>query len=273
MTNAILAAEGLTYRAGTSALVADASLELACGRVTIVIGPNGAGKSTLLKLLTGELHPKVGGVKLLGENLAAFKPWRLACIRAVMPQNGMVSLPFTVWEVAGLGVDGVGRPLSRGEKSAVIGRALETADVSHLASRLIGTLSGGERQRVHFARVLGQLAAGRTVADRQILFLDEPTANLDLSHQLDLLDAAARLAGEGAAVVAVIHDLNLAAAYADDLIVLKDGKIVARGAPAKVMTDALMSEVFRLDVKVGALPPDNVPFILPRRRVAAAPRI
>ncbi|ACK50878.1 ABC transporter related [Methylocella silvestris BL2] len=272
MTDAILTAESLTYHVGTSVLIADASLELAGGRMTIVIGPNGAGKSTLLKLLTGELRPKEGGIKLLGENLAAFKPWRLACIRAVMPQSGAVSLPFTVREVAGLGVDGVGRSLSRAEKSAVIGRALETADVSDLASRLIGTLSGGERQRVHFARVLGQIAAGQTVSDRQILFLDEPTANLDLSHQLDLLDAAARLAQEGVAVVAVIHDLNLAAAYADDLIVLKDGRIVARGAPARVMTDALMSAVFRLDVKVGAPPPGNVPFIVPRRRAAAPQR-
>jgi iron complex transport system ATP-binding protein len=271
MTDVILSARQLTYQAQGRALVSDASLELKSGRLAIIVGPNGAGKSTLLKLLTGEWRPHAGAVELLGESLSAFRPWRLACIRAVLPQNSAVALPFTVREIASFGLEGVGRALSRSDKEAALEQALRTADVAHLAGRSIETLSGGERQRAHFARILCQLMAGRTMAERQLLFLDEPTANLDLRHQLDLLDAVSGLAADGVAVVAVVHDLNLAAAYADDLIVLDRGRIVANGAPGDVMTNALLSEVFRLDMRVGEAPAGGAPFILPQRRRPAAP--
>lgn len=270
MTTAILSARHLTYRVKRKAIVNDASLELTSGRVAIIVGPNGAGKSTLLKLLTGELRPHAGEVELLNERLDAFEPWRLACIRSVLPQSSAVALPFTVRDIAGFGLEGVGRSLSRSQKDAVLEQALKTADVAHLAGRSIQTLSGGEQQRAHFARILCQLAAGRTLAERQLLFLDEPTANLDLRHQLDLLNSVAALAASGAAVVAVIHDLNLAAAYADELVVLDQGRIAANGAPADVLTSALLSEVFRLEIRVGETPSGGTPFILPRRKRAAA---
>jgi iron complex transport system ATP-binding protein len=124
------------------------------------------------------------------------------------------------------------------------------------------TLSGGERQRAHFARVMAQLMAGASVAEGQVLLLDEPTASLDLSHQLRLLDGARRLAGERLAVLAIVHDLNLAAAYADVLVVMSQGRIVARGSPASVLTDTLMREVFEVPLKVGATPPPGQPFVL-----------
>lgn len=269
---AILRAERLTYRAGGKTLIDEASLELASGRMAIIIGPNGAGKSTLLRLLAGEHRPCRGMVRLLGTNLREFRASRLACIRAVLSQGAPLALPFTVREVASLGLEGIGRAVPRSEKDATVQRALETADVAHLAGRSIQTLSGGERQRLHFARILCQLAAGRTLEPRQIAFFDEPIANLDLSHQLDLLDAVAILATEGAAVVAVIHDLNLAAAYADDLIVLDRGRIVANGTPVDVMTNALLSEVFRLQMRIRDVPGDAGPFILPQRR-RPAPQI
>jgi iron complex transport system ATP-binding protein len=262
----ILKAEGLTYRAGDRTLINDASLELTSGRMAIIIGPNGAGKSTLLRLLAGEHKPRAGMVCLLGMSLREFRPSRLACIRAVLSQGATLALPFTVREVASLGLEGIGRSLSRSDKDATVRRALETADVAHLAGRSIQTLSGGERQRTHFARILCQLAAGRTLESRQIAFFDEPIANLDLSHQLDLLDAVAALAADGVAVVVVIHDLNLAAAYADDLIVLDRGRIVANGAPVDVITNTLLSEVFRLQMRVSDVPNDAGPFILPVRR-------
>jgi iron complex transport system ATP-binding protein len=269
MTTPILSAKHLTYRVPGRVIVNDASVELTSGRIAIIVGPNGAGKSTLLKLLTGEWRPHAGKVELRGERLDAFEPWRLACIRAVLPQSSAVALPFTVREIAGFGLEGVGRPLSRAHKDAALERALETADATHLADHSIQNLSGGERQRVHFARILCQLVAGRPIAERQLLFLDEPTANLDLSHQLDLLDSVAALAANGAAVVAIIHDLNLAAAYADELIVLDQGQIVASGAPADILTSALLSKVFRLGIKVGETPSDGTPFILPQRKRAA----
>lgn len=270
MTAPILSARNLTYKVRGKALVDNASLDLSSERIAIIVGPNGAGKSTLLKLLAGELQPHAGDVKLLGESLSAFQPWRLACIRAVLPQTSAVGLPFTVREIASFGLEGIGRTLSRSSKNAAVERALKTADVSHLASRSIETLSGGERQRAHFARILCQLNAGQTVAQRQLLLLDEPTANLDLSHQLDLLDAVAALPANGVGVVAVIHDLNLAAVYADDLIVLDRGRIAANGAPANVMNNAILSDVFRLETRVGETPDDGTPFVLPKRRRSAS---
>ncbi|MEH3148414.1 MAG: hypothetical protein PGN34_24515 [Methylobacterium frigidaeris] len=141
-------------------------------------------------------------------------------------------------------------------------------DVAHLAGRAYPTLSGGEQARAQLARVLCQLAAGRTVAASQVLFLDEPTASLDLRHQRAVLEEAVALARRGAAVVAILHDLNLAAAYADALLVMQDGRIVARGAPAAVLRDEVIAGVFGVEWRVGQVPPAGQPFLLPQRSVA-----
>lgn len=265
----------LGYLASGRALVADASLALPAGRLTVLAGPNGAGKSTLLKLLSGELAPAAGEVRLGGEPLSALPGWRLACRRAVMAQQTRLAFPFTVYEVARLGVDGVGRALTRSAREALIGQGLEAAGVLELAARAYQSLSGGEQQRVQFARALCQLDAGASLGESQALFLDEPVANLDLSHQLALLDRAKALAGRGVAVLAVLHDLNLATAYADTLVVMDAGRIVARGAPGDVLDDLLLKSVFGVDLAFGRLPPQGLPFLLPQQareivRAAAA---
>lgn len=268
----ILKADGVTRRVGGRTIIERASLELRSGETTVVIGSNGAGKSTLLRLLTGEAKPHAGDIFICGERLGEIAPWRLACIRAVLPQNSAVSLPFTVREVASLGLEGVGRPMPALEREAALEQALATADIFDLADRSVLTLSGGELQRTHFARILCQLAAGRTLERRQIVFLDEPVASLDLRHQIDLLDAAAALTANGVAALVVLHDLNLAAAYADNLIVLAGGRIVAAGAPREIMTDALLRDVFRLDLRVGVVPEAAAPFVLPRSSESARKR-
>jgi iron complex transport system ATP-binding protein len=254
--SALLEAKGVSYRSNGRLLVDTVDLSVASGSFTIVIGPNGAGKSTLLRLLSGELPPTQGVVQRDGRPLQSIPAWRLAHGRAVMPQASDLSFPFTVFEVACLGAEGIGRGLSRGDRSRIALDALAQADVAHLAQRNYQTLSGGERQRVHFARVLAQLQAGRTVEARQMLFLDEPIASLDLKHQLALLDTAKDLAQEGLAIVAVLHDLQLAAGLGADLVLMHGGRLVRRGKPEAVLTPATLAEVFGVTLIPSVLPPN-----------------
>jgi iron complex transport system ATP-binding protein len=253
--SALLEAKGVSYRSGGRMLVEAVDLSIAGGSFTIVIGPNGAGKSTLLRILSGELSPTEGEVRLDGQPLRSIPPWRLAHSRAVMPQAADLSFPFTVFEVACLGVEGIGRGLSRSDRQHIALDALAQADVAHLARRNYQTLSGGERQRVHFARVLAQLQAGRTVEPRQVLFLDEPIASLDLKHQLALLWTAKSLAQGGLAVVAVLHDLQLAAGMGDDLVLMHRGRLVTHGRAEAVLTPAMLVEVFGVSLVPSVLPP------------------
>jgi iron complex transport system ATP-binding protein len=262
----VVQANGVSFRVGDSMLVRDASLSLFAGEFTVIVGPNGAGKSTLLKLLTGELKPSSGIVHYGPTDATKLPAWRLACQRAVMAQGARLAFPFSVYEVVRLGVDGIGRARDRTALQALVAAALASADITHLAPRAYQTLSGGEQQRVQFARVLAQLTAGHTTEPQQVLYLDEPIASLDLCHQFDLLDTARAKAKAkaGVAVLAVLHDLNLAITYADRLIVMKDGTIVAQGAPSEVISEDLLTEVFEVSLPVHQL--GQMPYILPQSR-------
>jgi iron complex transport system ATP-binding protein len=261
-----LAGEALTFAVGSRKLVADASLALHPGRTIVLIGPNGAGKSTLLKLLTGELKPSGGAISLDGQPLESMPGWRLACRRAVMAQQTRLAFPFSVYEVARLGVDGIGRAMTRQKREAIVASCLMAAGVLDLAGRSYQTLSGGEQQRVQFARVLCQLEAGRSLDQPQALFLDEPIASLDLCHQLALLDKARGLAADGLAVLIVLHDLNLAVTYADELVVMDQGRIIAQGSPAATLDEALLRQVFKVDLSLSRAPAPGLPFLLPQQR-------
>ena len=265
---AILEARDLHFSVRGTTLVRDASLQLDAGTTSIIVGPNGAGKSTLLKLLTGELTPAQGEIRLDGTPLAGAPAWKLACQRAVMAQNQRLAFPFSVYEVASLGVDGIGRALTRQRREAIVAESLAAAGVIDLAGRRYQTLSGGEHQRVQFARVLCQLEAGRSIAERQVLFLDEPIASLDLCHQLALLDMARAIAARGVAVLIVLHDLNLAVTYADHLVAMDQGRIIAQGPPAQTLDDALLRQVFKVDLTLSRAPAPGLPFLLPQQHRA-----
>ena len=265
MSEILVSARGLGFTVDGRALVAEADLDLQPGTTTILIGPNGAGKSTLLKLMTGEAKPVAGTLQVDGEPLSAIPAWKLACQRAVMAQQARLAFPFSVYEVARLGVDGIGRALSRERREAIVADCLSAAGVIDLAGRRYQTLSGGEQQRVQFARVLCQLEAGRSVSERQALYLDEPIASLDLCHQLALLDMARVIASRGVAVLIVLHDLNLAVTYADRLVVMDRGRIVAQGEPAQTLDDALLRQVFRVDLSLSRAPAPGLPFLLPQQ--------
>lgn len=264
--NAVIDAQNVIYAIGRKTLVDFCSLTLLPGQMTIMIGPNGAGKSTFLKLMSGELRPSGGAVLSLGAPIGTIAAWRLACRRAVMAQAQRLNFPFAVHEVVRLGIEGLDRARSKGDRDDLVEMALVEADMLGYAARDYQSLSGGEQQRVQFARVLCQLSAGQAVEPAQALFLDEPIASLDLRHQLGLMDAVQALARKrSVAVLAVLHDLNLAAHYADDLIVMHGGQIVGRGAPSEVLTDHLIRDVFGVENR-GALDMRSLygPFILPQ---------
>lgn len=255
----MIEAEQITVRAGTRRLLSDVSLAVEPGRVTVVIGPNGAGKSTLMRTVTGEIRPAAGVVRLDGQPIERIGAGRLAERRAVLPQSASLAFPFTVHEVVRLGVSRLRDP------AAVRGRvaeALSRVDLSGFGGRFFQELSGGEQQRVHLARVLCQVWKPIEDDVPNYLFLDEPTASLDLRHQILILDEARRFARAGGGVVAILHDLNLAALYGDHLVVIADGHVAAEGPPQKVLTDQMIRSVFGIVIRVGSAPTDR-PFILP----------
>jgi iron complex transport system ATP-binding protein len=264
--SALVTAEGAGFALRGLPLLHPTDLALEPGCLLVVVGPNGAGKSTLLKLLSGHLTPTSGIVRLDGRLLADHGAAALALRRAVMAQASALSFAFPVHHVVELGLSGISTRLTRATRRALVEQALAQARVGHLAGRILPTLSGGEQQRVHFARALAQLMGARAAGGdaRQALFLDEPVASLDLNHQLGLMDEARRLAREGLAVFAILHDLNLAATYADEIAVMAGGRILHRGAPSAVLTAPVLREAFGLDLEIGQAA--GLPVILPQLR-------
>ncbi|MGO1051046.1 heme ABC transporter ATP-binding protein [Crossiella sp. CA198] len=227
------------------------------GEVLALLGPNGAGKSTLLAALAGDVTPTAGQVLVHGKPLAGYRPRELAVRRAVLPQQVLLSFPFTVAEVVEMGrAPWAGTPAAEQDEQA-IAEAMRETEVAGFAHRRFPSLSGGERARVALARVLAQRAG--------LLLLDEPTAALDLRHQEAVLRIAKRRAEAGDAVVVVLHDLGLAAAYADRVALLSGGELAAAGDPAEVLTGELLSRVYRHEVEVLAHPRTGAPLVLPRR--------
>jgi iron complex transport system ATP-binding protein len=250
----MLEARDITVKRGTKAIVAEASVAIVPGRLTAIIGPNGAGKSTLLRVMAGELRPTQGSVHLDGENIRNISVARLATRRAVVAQSNNLSFPFTVLEVVMLGATVPGFGIHEEEAAASARDALHAVDLASFEARMIHELSGGERQRVHIARALCQLsAAPRRSRETTALLLDEPTASLDLKHQGDVLGVVKEQSLSGRAVLLVIHDLNLAAAFADDIVLMADGRIVRRGMPDDVLNEDLLSHTYgcRLRIETG----------------------
>lgn len=256
----MIRADNVTVRLAGRPVLSQVGLAVRPGTLTVLAGPNGAGKSTLLKLLTGEMEPTAGSVTLDGKPLRDIGPATLATRRAVLPQASELAFPFTVGEVVRLGVEAGGRRAS----AEAIHAALARVELQGFAGRFYGELSGGEQQRVHLARVLAQ--TGQAVADRtpRYLFLDEPVSSLDIRHQIAVLAIAREFARAGGGVLAVLHDLNLAAGFADRLVLLAKGRVAGDGSPSSVITDDSITRVFGVCLRVGALPPSSIPFILPQ---------
>ena len=255
----MLEARQIEVQRGASTVLRRVDLDLCAGRVTGVLGANGAGKSTLLSALCGELPVAAGEVLLNGRALADWPDQQRAQYLAVLPQHSTLNFGFRVEEVVGMGR----LPYSTGRQldAQIIHAALAAADSEHLLGRSYLQLSGGERQRVHLARVLAQLWPGGA---GQVLLLDEPTSMLDPLHQHSILQAVRAFADQGGAVLVIVHDLNLAARYCDELMLLNKGRVFSSGCPDQVLRPEVLQQVFGLEVLVQKHPERNHPLIIAR---------
>ncbi len=247
----MLECHNLTLSYGPNPIIEDLSISFASGKVAALCGPNGAGKSTLLAALASDLLPKSGAIKLAGVSLAALTPVQLARARAVLEQSPSLSAAFCTRVLTGLSIP---REVPPAEAIRITNETLSALELSAMADRPVHQLSGGQRHRAHLARALAQLAGGKHLGGGQALMLDEPTASLDIAHQITVMLAARRAASEGTAVVVVLHDLNLAAAFADRVVLLSDGKIVADGTPSAALTEKTLTRVYAAPVRVGPGP-------------------
>ncbi|MGW0839132.1 heme ABC transporter ATP-binding protein [Streptomyces sp. NPDC002787] len=254
-------AEDVTVRLGAREVLHAVSVAARAGEVLALVGPNGAGKSTLLGALAADLPVDDGIVRVDGRPVSEWSAPELALRRAVLPQAATLSFPFTVEEVVRMGrAPWARQPAVYDEEDpddTAVAEAMAVTEVTAFAARPFSALSGGERARVALARVLAQRAP--------LLMLDEPTAALDLRHQELVLRVCRARARAGDAVVVVLHDLGLAAAYADRVAVLRDGRIAADGPPAGVFEEELLSEVYRQPVEVFPHPRTGDVLITPKR--------
>lgn len=251
--------EAISVHSGATPLLRDLSLRLDSGRILAVIGANGAGKTSLLRTLSGELIPACGALSVCGATPAHTPTPERARQLAVLPQLSLLNFPYKAEEVVALGRT----PHSTGRRvdAAVVTAALRAMDIEWLRERLYTRLSGGEKQRVQLARVMAQVWRAED-ADQRLLLLDEPTAALDLGHQQQLMQALRRFADQGVSVVMVVHDLTLAARYADSMLALDRGRAVALGTPAQVLTAAVVEQLFQVQARVVPHPDTGKPVLL-----------
>lgn len=244
--SAAIQTENLTFAYHDKLVLEEVSLAIEKGEMLAILGPNGSGKTTLLRILSGVLQGN-GEIKVSGKTVRDYGRRELSRLIAVVPQESQVSFPYTVAETVLMGRASHHNPLAfeSAEDREVARRSMELTDVLRLADRYLHELSGGEKQRVIIARALAQ--------EPGILLLDEPSAFLDLKHQVQILDLLRRLNRERAlTIVAALHDLNLAALYFPRLIMLREGKIYRDGTPSEVLTEKTIEEIYGVRVRVEA---------------------
>lgn len=256
--------DGVTIERSGRTLLENVDLTLPKGTLTAILGPNGAGKSTLIKAISREWPPSSGRVLIDGEDVRTIPAPLLAQRRAVVPQNTALTFPLTALDVVMLGQTVPGFGLATNTRPAL--DALAEVGLEGFADRVCTQLSGGERQRVHIARALCQLRVSTLARDKSRLFiLDEPTSCLDPAHQVLVLSLIRRQAECGWCAVVVLHDLNLASAWADSIVLMKDGRIYARGEPSIVLTEKVLAAVYDCRMCVNTLPESGEVFVLPHQ--------
>lgn len=246
-----LSVAGLNADLGGRRVLQGIDLAVRPGTLTVIVGPNGSGKTTLMRALTGELAAE-GRIALDGADIRRLPPALLAARRAVLPQATPLAFPFRVAEVVRMGAEaGLAGHAGAGP---LVARMLAAVDLPGYGPRLYQQLSGGEQQRVQLARVLAQVAEPVAEGgDARWLFLDEPVSSLDIAHQLMVLRLARGFAQRGGGVVAVLHDLNLTAAFADRVVLLKGGCLIAQGGPDAVLTEGILSAAYDCALQVVTL--------------------
>ncbi|HEU0103956.1 MAG TPA: ABC transporter ATP-binding protein [Mycobacteriales bacterium] len=260
-----LRADQVVFGHGDEVVLHGLSVELRPGRLTAVVGPNGCGKSTLLGALARLHRPRSGAVLLDGRRLDRLPAKEAARAVGLLPQSAQAPDGLTVGDLVRFGRtphQGLLRQWSAADQVAVED-ALAEADLAHLAERPVDTLSGGQRQRAWIAMAVAQ--------DTPVLLLDEPTASLDLGHALEVFALLRRLADEGRTVVVVVHDLTSACRYADEIVALRDGRIIGQGAPRDLVTPELIAQLYDVEAVVVGDPVTGTPLVVPVRACPAVP--
>ena len=231
-------------------LLSDMSLEIVPGEVLALVGPNGAGKSTLLSVLAGDLNPVQGSIFYNKRNIAQLDVQERAHYRSVMSQALPMVFEFSVKDIVEMGWLHNGQHFYSDHFKSAVQQIVDQCNISSLINRRFNTLSGGEQKRVHFARALLQLWKYEDSLEAKYLMLDEPLANLDIRHELSLLAVIRKAAASGIGVLIILHDLNLAAKFADKVAMLNQGRIVGLGVPEDVLTTQLLTSVYDVPINV-----------------------
>jgi iron complex transport system ATP-binding protein len=253
----VLSATDIGYAVGDTTILNGVSIGVEPGELVALCGPNGAGKSTLLKVVSGELPANSGTVEWNGRSMEQWGSVELARSRAKLSQESQLTFSFRVREVVEMGRFPHDNPSTNAE---VVSECMDRVGIIDLADRFYTSLSGGEKQRVHLARVLAQLTGPEE--QPRLLLLDEPTSALDLLHQEVALSLAHSVCKErGYAVLVVLHDLNLASAWADRIVLLKGGEVRHRGSPEAVLTQAVLRDIYGVDVVVLPHPTTGRPVV------------
>ncbi|MEM7368299.1 MAG: heme ABC transporter ATP-binding protein [Bacteroidota bacterium] len=259
----MIEARQITVKKGDTVILQDVSLKLPAGKIVVIIGKNGAGKTTLLEAMTGSSPVLEGSVLLDKIPIPILKQKVLARRRAVLSQNIHVGFPLSVYQMIEMGTYSARNPLPHDQMNHLVYRALEAVDMLGFEERNFSTLSGGEQKRIMLAKCLAQLNCSQGRGKSQFLFLDEPSASLDVSQQYKLLDLIRRLVREQQiGVLAVIHDINLAAQFGDELVLMKDGHIYQTGSPQEILTPVLLKEVLDIQASVHQHPIFPCPHIV-----------
>ena len=247
-------AKSIFWEVDNKRIIKDISLEINLGEVVSIIGPNGAGKSSFLNVLSGDIKPTSGSVSFDETNLKDISIQERSFMRSVMSQSQQIVYDFSVKEIIEMGwLDRGIASYSENFKEAVMKVASECS-VHDLLEQKFNTLSGGEQRRVHFARTLIQLWRPSNSHDPRYMFLDEPTANLDILHEQNLMKLVRSKAMEGIGILLILHDLNLAAKYSDKLVIFKNGSLIKSGSPEEVLQSKVLTEVYGLDMEVAKDP-------------------
>jgi iron complex transport system ATP-binding protein len=258
-------ASDIWFRVREKVILQDINMTLQPGTFTAIVGPNGAGKSTMLKTLAYEHTSFQGTVSINGKSAATYKPKELSMVRAVLPQHSQLQFSFSVSQIVQLGRHA--HRSTQTENARIAHEVMELTAVTEFKDRNYTTLSGGEKQRVQLARVLAQVWE-ETVYPRYIL-LDEPTSSLDIAQQQQIFSLAKQVCSRNIGVLAIVHDLNQAVQFADQLLFMKDGKITASGEAQKVFTKSNIEDTFCCRVSLYHDPCNNCPYIIPERMEAS----
>ncbi len=254
----LLKVAALSVSKSGHALLDKLSMQVRTGEIHVIIGPNGAGKSTLINTLAGDTSHYSGAIELANKNLKDACDQRPRLL-ATLPQMSLLNFPYSVKDVVALGRTPHDTGLTIDAR--VVSEVMEAMDIIELAEAKYTQLSGGEKQRTQLARVLAQIWR-KEDAPQRLLLLDEPFSALDIGHQQALIQTIERFASTGVAVLLVVHDMNIAAKLAHNIIVLSQGRVAARGKPAEVLKTDILKDVFNADLRVVSHPDTEQPFVM-----------